>query len=251
MGLTYPGLEAVKTAADRLSATTSTPLSLISFSYQDLIVSQAQLKQIVGVNLSKVKYREDSEPIVRWHKCSAVTTKIPETHSVYRALGFERIVDADLVKARNDEVKVDLNEPLPASLGRFDLVIDNVSQHCFNIGQALKSILLTVKPNGWVIHCVPLTMINQGYYSISPCALHDLYSNNGFEVVKHKAYKFDRLTGNNKEFNLSSAERMSVPDDNCFQIFLARSIKQPLSLVWPKQNKFIKHPHSTIHKKYK
>jgi hypothetical protein len=201
---------------------------------------------LLGKAIKKVTYREDSDVIVRWHKCSKITTKIPETHSVYKAMGFTKIVDADLVKARGDEVRVDLNSPLPASLGKFDLVIDNVSQHCFNIGQALKSILMSVKPNGWVLHCVPLTMINQGYYSISPCALNDLYSKNGFEVVSHKAYKLDRNTGDNKEFEISPSDRMVVPDDNCFQIFLAKNIKQPSTITWPKQNKFIKHPHSTI-----
>jgi hypothetical protein len=244
MALTYPGMEAVKIAAGDIKEKTKSP-RLLSFSYQDLLLNDEEWFSLLGKRAGKIKYRSDAEKIIRWHKCASFVNKIPDTHSVYKLFGFSEIVDADLVKARSNEVVVDLNYTLPESLGQFDLVIDNVSQHCFNIGVAIKSIASCVKPFGWVLHALPMTMLNQGYFCISPCALQDFYKSRGFKVIKHEAYHFDRL-GLHTKFDIIPSGRMEVPRDNCFQIFLAQQLEYINPPGWPTQAKFIKHPNSTI-----
>ena len=244
MALTYPGLEAFKTAAQAIKLKVKSP-SVLSFSYQDLLLSDEEWFEILGNLSEKIEYRNDSESILRWHKCASFVKNIPDTHGVYKLLGFSKIVDADLVKARSNEVIVDLNYPLPKSFGQFDLVIDNVSQHCFNIGMAIKSVASCVKPFGWVLHVLPMTMINQGYFCVSPCALQDFYKSRGFSVIKHAAYHFDK-SGVHTKFDIVPSGRMEVPKDNCFQIFLAQQIEYINPPGWPTQDKFIKHPNSTI-----
>lgn len=250
MALTLPSLTAVVDAYCALRAAgVPKPYSLLSFSYQDLLLSETDWKALFGGDWeSKITYRGDSAKILRWHKCANFCPKIVDTHSAYRTIGFRKVTDVDLTRARGTEVIGDLNVDLPLKIlsQKFQLVIDNVSQHCFNIGFAMKQIERLVCKNGCVLHVVPLTMINQGYWNISPCALIDFYTDRGYKILTHVMARLDKETGVTETIPIERDSRISVPGDNYFQIFLAQNVEGKAWQSWPTQSKFKAHPDSTI-----
>jgi hypothetical protein len=83
--------------------------------------------------------------------------------------GFERIAD--------------LNEP--ADLGSYDLVVDcGTIEHCPNIFQAVKNASGAVKVGGAILHHSPVTMVNHGYFNVSPVFFRDYYELNGWQIER-------------------------------------------------------------------
>jgi hypothetical protein len=75
----------------------------------------------------------------------------------------------------------DLNNPLPAELAsRYDLVYDGgTMEHCFNVGQVMRSILALAKVGGHIVHINPLNYFNHGFFGFSPTFYHDFYTQSG------------------------------------------------------------------------
>lgn len=249
MALHYPAAAACKRVVKELEAAGKVkPYHLLSFSYQDLILSQNELIDLLGLQgAAEVIYREDSPEIVRWHKCQEFCPKVPEAHQFYKAIGFGAITDVDLVRARGTEVIGDLNYQLPLKIKKrhFDLVIDNVSQHCMNVGNALLEIESRVAVGGYVMHVIPLSAINQGYYNICPMMLVDFYRSRGYTVLCHVGMHFDRAAGTTT-VDIDSDARMVTPGDNYWQVFVARKDQDIIEKGWPLQRKFQQYPDSKI-----
>lgn len=71
----------------------------------------------------------------------------------------------------------------PLSIGPYDFVIDaGMSRHCFNAAQFLMNCAHATKMFGKVLHYVPVTMVNVGFWNFSPTVLWDFYDQNGFGV---------------------------------------------------------------------
>lgn len=109
----------------------------------------------------------------------------------------------------------------------------------------MQSIAKCVLVGGYVLHILPLTSLNQGYFVAGPAALHDFYTLNGFEPLEHTAHYCDRGTGEITTIPVTCDKRMVWPGDNYFQLFLAQR-KHSKVFEWPKQQKFIRMPNSTV-----
>jgi hypothetical protein len=247
MALYLPAAQLCASVARSLSAAGfEKPYRVLSFSYQDVILSDTELDNLIGAELAALLPRRDDSPeIVRWHKCQEFCKKIVEAHAFYKALGFDNVTDVDLSRFRGTEVIGDLNHTLPPKIKKrnFHLVIDNVVQHCLNLGNALQEIESRVAIGGYVMHIVPLTAINQGYFNLCPNALHDFYTARGYTVVEHLGYFFDRKEGT-KRIEVSTDLRQVWPGDNYWQVFCARKDAEMPGVGWPLQGKFQRHPES-------
>jgi hypothetical protein len=212
---------------------------VLCFSYPDLIISATTATELF--NRKNWKFRKDSKDIIEWHKCHNITNQIIDTTDFFERIGFIPVY-ADLTKARANEVIVDLNITLER-IDLFDLVIDNIMHHCFNIGTALLNIINHVVEGGFVLHVNPLTMINHAFYNISPQFYHSFYRPDisGFELISHKIVSSKGKTSN--DYMLEKYKRMRGIPDDFVNIVVAKRIKNT-EIVWPIQEKFIKYPDS-------
>jgi SAM-dependent methyltransferase len=115
--------------------------------------------------------------------------------------GVERIdmeestlVALDLVQHDGRERVCDLCEPLPQDLvGQFDVVLDlGTTEHCSNPARVFLNAVEALRVGGVVIQHLPVSMVNHGYWNISPLWYAEFYPANGFETIR-----FDLTGGGN------------------------------------------------------
>lgn len=244
-----PALTLLRSVADRLTAAgVPRPWPFLSLSYQDVAVTPAELAAALGpAAAAAVPYRTDSKAIVDWHKCNAITERIPDWHAVLIELGFVP-TSTDIVRARGCEEYLDLNQDLAVRhVEHYAVVLDNVAHHCFDVAQAVRNIARMPRLGGYVIHMTPLTMVNHGFYTLNPTLLHDFYTANGYEVVSHTGFAVVRDASPCPEFPIDPARRLKGLPDNAMQLFLAKRIGVRRPVVVPTQAKFVHHPTSTMH----
>lgn len=99
--------------------------------------------------------------------------------------GSELVV-IDIIPHRGTEIIRDLSSSKPLGLGLFDVVLDHGTiEHCSNPAQAFMHAAESVKVGGVVIHHLPITMINHGYWNVNPQWYGDFYcAENGFKLIK-------------------------------------------------------------------
>lgn len=242
-----PGLALLKQMSRTLQGEDCpSPWPFLSLSYQDVVATDAELVAELGDAALALPIRPDSKLITDWHKCEAITTKIPDWHELLRMLRFDPL-SVDIVNARGCEQLMDLNMPVvPRHYEQYACVLDNVAHHCFDVVQALKNIVAMPRIGGFVLHVTPLGMINHGFYSISPTLLHDVYTNNGYEVISHTGYVVNRTGEPCAPVEIDPTRRMKKVPDDAMQLFLARrrGVRRPF--CYPVQSKFARHPNSTI-----
>ena len=145
----------------------------ICISYPDINVTTKDMSQILGKEiLPKLKIRTDFSQYKSIDgKLVSPTHAVYDTESVLENIG----IDADFIdikKLRGPEKIVDLNEPLPAEFhDSYDLVIDvGTLEHCFNVGNAFKSMCQMAKVGAHVVTLAPMSMVNHGFWNFSPTA---------------------------------------------------------------------------------
>jgi SAM-dependent methyltransferase len=104
--------------------------------------------------------------------------------TLFRMLGFApgqlRTLDVD--DYEHADLLHDLNLPVPAALGTFDLVINQGTlEHVFDIRQALWNLSDLTREGGQVVHMVPGTMLEHGFYNFNPCLFADFYRQAGWQ----------------------------------------------------------------------
>lgn len=147
-----------------------------------------------------------SEPVFdkkaqEWHKISFTPV---DSRWLMKRLGVETFDILDVEKWRGDEIVHDLNRPI--EIEPYDLVIDHGTiEHCMNIGQALVNCANLAKVGGYVFHGPPMTMLNHGFYNVSPTLFHDFYVKQG--------WKMEYMVGVNKDgwFELPRTKRFQCP----------------------------------------
>lgn len=239
MGLIFPAIEVIH----ELSKNLPDSKKVLCFSYPDIIAEPLQIQRLFG--RKDWVYRKDSSEIIEWHKCKNIS-QIVDTTDFFEKIGFTPVY-ADLVKARANEVIVDLNCSLE-KIDEFDLVIDNVMHHCMNIGMALLNIINNVKVGGYVMHVNPLTMINSGFFNICPQFYFSFYTPqiSGFDIAN---YKICHVKGTLLSKNLyppNPFKRARNISDDYIQIVVAKKLEDKQDIVWPIQMKFQKYPSSKI-----
>ena len=56
-------------------------------------------------------------------------------------------------------------------------------EHCFNVGQVMRNILMLGKVGAFIVHINPLNYYNHGFFNFNPTFYHDFYSQSGNRVV--------------------------------------------------------------------
>lgn len=170
-----------------MKLTPSRPIKMVSLGYPDILVPESTLREFLSDEaMESLTYRPDSKQIAKWHGLLSDLDRVPEAIDLFRHMGVELSI-IDFQEVRGDEIIVDLNFPISDDLrGKYDIVYDGgTMEHCFNISQAVANILGMAKVGGHVIHGNPLTMINHGFYNLSPTFYHDFYIQNGHKLASH------------------------------------------------------------------
>lgn len=155
----------------------------LSAGYPDVLVPTKFVKQITGHD---VPARPDSAEIIKWHGFKI--DDIADSEALFKALGYSLDV-IDIRASRGIEKVVDLNQPVDYWQELYDLVLDpGTIEHCFNIAQAAMNLAGMVKGGGYIVHSLPMSTFNHGFYNINPTWVHGFYEQNGFVVQTCQAY---------------------------------------------------------------
>lgn len=125
---------------------------------------------IKGAAVLCLGYPEHPEKVdtVRWLREKGA--KSVDVVDVIAHFGIERIVD------------LNVEQVWPRA---YDLVINpGTLEHCFNIGMAWTNAWRALAVGGYLMQVVPATMINHGFWNVSPVAIFDWCATNGGEVLE-------------------------------------------------------------------
>lgn len=220
---------------------------VLTLSTPDLIAHRAQLVTIFGADVvSRCTIRDDSEATLNWHKAHHICKQVYDTKSLFEALGCEYVA-TDMVEGRGGEVIWDLNFPwcdserTLAAFGnqQFDLVFDCISNQVFNIYQAMCNAWGAVSVGGVIVHVIPVQMVNQGFYGVSPAAYFDFYRANHGEIEL-----FEHIVGvyaEKQRVKLDHMRRERLVPDDTMNVVVARKQREQYT-VPPNMTKFLQHP---------
>ena len=196
---------------------------VLSLGYPDILVTQDQLEELFGVRVEK------TTNFGKWHGCNF---PLPESLEFFQKIG-SNLKCIDIYASRGCEEIVDLN--IPTDIGQFDLVIDGGTiEHCFHIGTALLNSAGAVKPGGRIIQGNPMSMMNHGFYNLSPTLLYDFYTQNGWEIEQFYAIN------NQGAYEIPATKRFQAPPE-CSLFCVAKRVNDaPLKV--PSQSKYIHNP---------
>lgn len=245
MSLTSIALQVISRITARLPPPENGLRRAISFGYPDIMVSEDALFELFGNDVSRqLRFRDDSEAIIKWHGASSIADRIVESQHFFSLIGYDLTI-ADIAKIRGDELLVDLNHPLDGALKAhpFDLVIDGgTAEHCFNIGQALKNMAELVRVGGCIVHLNPAAVYNHGFYNLNPTLYADFYGHNGFRIVYLKAVANAMLAPT--EVEVPAYKRFpKLPQDAL--ILCAAFRERAGDIGWPMQAKYRTNPTQT------
>lgn len=194
------------------------------YGYPDLLVNKERLKNAPAL-------AKESAEIARWHGFDG---EVFDTHAVLESLGYAPTY-FDIHASRGREIEVDLNQPLgfEAAKGVLDL---GTSEHCFNIGQVFKTTAVLVEMGGVVVHANPLSMVNHGFWNVSPGAYQDFYEANGFKTLAHLAYWGPLKERQLRDISDIVYKRFPPPQES-MQLFIAKRVEY-VPFSWPMQRKY-------------
>lgn len=216
MALTRTSLELL---ADRLPGK-----NVLSLGYPDVVVSAADIERLLGVTIKR---------FTKFASGHGRDFPLPETIELFESIGA-RLECVDIHASRGVERVVDLNQP--CELGKYDVVIDaGTIEHCFNIAQAMMNAANAVNTGGCIFHSPPMSMINHGFYNLSPTFFHDFYTQNGWTIeLLAGVQQDDRL------FKLPSTGRFTAPPETSLRCIAVRTSDGELR--FPTQTKYLRSP---------
>ena len=182
MAINSIALDMVVKIAEKLP---QSPRRMLCLGYPDMLVTEAQIERLCGKDAAaKVRWRDDSAAILRWHSLEGQMNRVAETRSLLEQLGIESDF-VDINASRGFEIVLDLNQPAPPELvGRYDIVYDGgTMEHCFNVGQVINNILDFVRVGGFVVHINPINYYNHGFFNFNPTFYYDWYTQSGNAIV--------------------------------------------------------------------
>jgi hypothetical protein len=238
MAINGPALELLLKAATKITG----PKRLACLGYPDILVTEEHLKRICGPDvLEKVDFRDDAEPILRWHQLSDQMNRLVESRSLFQAMGIETDF-LDIHASRGFEIIVDLNAPLPEELKeQYHLVYDGgTMEHCFNVGLTIKNILALGKTGAFILHVNPLNYFNHGFFNFCPTFYFDFYAQSGNRIVSdfygiHGPVLYPTL------FTLHPTGGVSSLPDRSVLMVMAEKLNTN-EATWPLQSKYRSNP---------
>lgn len=237
MALSVPQILSLTGQAISSAAQESQETGVLCFGYPDILLTRAQLTELFGpVVVNSSQFDENCGDRWRWHgmvECAA--EPMVDSVSLFHALGATDVTVVDIYPERNIERVVDLNVPLPEDLkNRFHVVLDpGTTEHCFNVGQAIKNIAESVVQGGYLFTLGPLNMYNHGFYSFNPTLYIDFYGENGFDVVNVYGVHPKSL----ELFDLKTTHRFNDAPAGCSMGAILRKT-EVREIVWPTQTKY-------------
>ena len=208
------------------------PVDVLSLGYPDALIDHSGLVDL-GVEMEGIPLSPFQQEARQRH---GFPGQIYDTDAIFKKLGMN-VVYVDIVAGRGVEQIVNLNEDLPLPLqGQFDLVFDGGTlEHCFNVGQAFKNILLALKEGGSVVHTNPISCGNHGFWNMSPTAYNDFYEQNGFKITLLQAFggnPLQRVVG-----DIPRTNRCKFPTEIWSLVVATQQEKVPAR--WPTQTKYM------------
>ncbi len=239
MSFSYPIVMIIKQLLDKMGPR-ETPIKLLSLGYPDLLLPTKSVEEIFGKGIAdKLAYREDSERIIKWHGQQGKLDKIIDAEQFLGLINIE-LHSIDIVKDRGSERIVDLNEPLPEDMvGQYDIVLDGgTTEHCFNIGQALKNVAMMARVGGYIIQGNGLNNYNHAFYGICPTAYYDLYTQNAFHIVFMRGFTRKSSPIFPEMFDIPPVQQFhSIPELSGVLVVAEKTKDAPI--VWPMQSKYL------------
>jgi hypothetical protein len=221
------------------------PRRLLSLGYPDALIEAENYERVLGADkAAKLKWRDDSESVLRWHGLQGRINRIVDSDSLFSLCGYD-LDCIDISLARGDEIIVDMNQPLPSELeGQFDVVYDGGTlEHCFNIAQAMKNMALACKVGGFCLNINPLNVYNHGFYNLSPTFYADFYGCNGFKTPDIVMMSGHYGTLQPPQVTpLPPIARFDKAPERATIMALAQKVEDA-TIAWPIQAKYRKNPH--------
>ncbi len=237
MAISYLNFQTIKQLLPHISGR---PVQIVSVGYPDMMLSVQQVRELFGDGVAAaLRFREDSEKILKWHGLVGKLDKIIETEHFFNLLDTH-ITFLDISKIRGSEIVQDLNTPLQPGLeNRFDIVFDGGTlEHCFNVGQAIQNFLSMAKVGGFIYHNNPLNWVNHGFFSFSPTFYHDFYVDNGHRLASDiGAYYGDPLNPSFIKLPPTARHKEPLPESS-ITVVAQRMHDRPAA--WPMQTKYKK-----------
>lgn len=138
----------------------------------------------------------------------------------------------DAFQHQGCEEVVDLG--VPCDLGKWGLVLDlGTTEHVANAPQCVLNAAEAVQPLGRIIHHVPMTMVNHGYWSVNPVFWLDFYRANKWSV------EVMEFTTNGSGYHgceilpwdgLDRARRFELPPETLALVVAVRTNPEPVAL---------------------
>jgi hypothetical protein len=206
------------------------PVHMASFGYPDLVVNEDVLRRSLPDG-DWLRPAQDGESIARWHHWP---DRVYDTNYVLEGLGVQ-CAYFDINPSRGFEEKVDLNESM-THRAQYDIVLDaGTTEHCFNIGQALKNVRDATKEFGYIIHTNPLSMVNHGFWNFNPGTYIDFYGQNGDELVDISVVH-GRLTDRQSQ-RIHTTGRIHLPPETSSLVIVRKTGASETK--WPTQSKYL------------
>ena len=207
------------------------PAKILSLGHPDILATPEDIQSLFDGRLLPI----DNERVRRERIGKSSERCIGSAFILFEAL------DASLTALdRRDlygvEENVDLNYPIAERhRSAYSLVIDpGTTEHILNIGQALTTVVQSMRVGGYAYHQSPMVMLNHGYWNYSPAAYHDFYTANGCEIV--------RLEGRRKGmwFPVPATERFRAEGEGGRLLIMcvARKVREVEKITFPMQVKY-------------
>ena len=165
-------------------------IDFIQAEFLDVCAKQGGIQDPV-LGLGSLTIRESKE-YIRAFACEAGYRNL-EREGTVRALFRDRYniddyLDCD-VNGRAT-LALDLNHPIPADLrGRFGTIVNGGTlEHIFDLKQSMENLHLLIKAGGTLIHMVPLTWYDHGFFNLNPILFHSLVKVNRYSILAEGYY---------------------------------------------------------------
>lgn len=157
-----------------------------------------------------------------------------DTMTYLKERGATLVDVVDVIAHKGIERILDLNEP-QLWPRRYRLVINpGTLEHCFNLGRAWANAWRAVDLGGRILQVAPATMLDHGFWNVSPIAFHDWCAVNGGKVEQLRYAS--NATGERVEprgLVGTASGRSSLPPETVLYVILRKI--EDLKITWPTQ----------------
>lgn len=166
-------------ALDKLGLAMAAPYirghDVLCLGYPDITAPHEQVERLLGVR-PRVFTEHNKEHQISWN--------LPETVDTLKLAGAGEVDCVDIKPSRGVEREVDLNQPYTWGR-RYGLVINpGTVEHCFNIATAMFNAWRAVDVGGVLLHVVPVSMVNHGFWNVCPTAIVDFARENAGMLLR-------------------------------------------------------------------